>query len=150
MPADTAESPDDMAHLVGKSLPGGHYRLEPFENWLAHDALYSTPRANPHPIMAYVATQRGMGMTVAELFEMLGTDMTQGPLLAGCTLEFPGELRTATDYTVAASIVSVVRKETRAAGPVVFVTCRMELAESATGQVEAIVTNVYALPGSSS
>jgi hypothetical protein len=150
MPTDTAEPPGDMAHLVGKRLPGGHFRLEPFENWLAHDALYSSPRANPHPVMAYAATQRGMGMTVAELFEMLGTDITQGPLLAGCTLEFPGEFRTATDYTVAASIESILRKETRTAGPVDFVTCRMELTETATGHVEAIVTNVYALPRSSS
>lgn len=111
MPANTAESPGDMAHLVGRSLPGGHYRLEPFENWLAHDALYSPPQPNPHPVMAYVATQRGMGVTVAELFEMLGTDMTEGPLLAGCTLEFPGELRTATDYTVAASIESICARK---------------------------------------
>lgn len=36
------------------------------------------------------------------------------------------------------------------AGPVDFVTCRMELTDTATGRLEAIVTNVYAIPRSSS
>lgn len=85
-------------------------------------------------------------MTVAELFSVLGASMEDGPLLAGCTLEFFTELRIETDYEVRAVIQSVVRKPSRTHGAVEFVTCRMELIEVIDDTVAAVVTNVYAIP----
>lgn len=148
MSSAATELPHPMEELVGRTLSGGRIRLEGYESRLMHDAFYSKPRPEPHPLAAYAATQRGLGMTVSELFETFGTTMDDGPLLASCTLDFPGEIHADTDYTVRAVIDSVARKETRSRGTVDFITCRMELIEAATNDVVAVVTNVYAIPRS--
>jgi hypothetical protein len=146
MASAATEMPQSIEELVGRTLPGGRFRLEGYESRLMHDAFYSPFRPEPHPIAAYAATQRGVGMTVSELFETFGTTMDDGPLLASCTLDFPGEMHADTDYTVRAVIDSVARKETRSRGTVDFITCRMELIEAASYAVVAVVTNVYAIP----
>jgi hypothetical protein len=135
-----------LQHLVGQPLPGGSYTLAGFENWLGHDALYSTPEDAPHPIMAFVAAQRGLGVTVAELFRMWGTEMSDGPMLTESTLEFPGEFRVDVRYDVRGAVTSVVRKSGRTLGAFDLLTSRFEVVEPDAGTVVAVVTNVYALP----
>jgi hypothetical protein len=135
-----------LQHLVDQPLPGGRYTLAGFENWLGHDALYSTPEDTPHPIMAFVAAQRGIGVSVAELFRMWGTEMSDGPMLTESTLEFPGEFRVDVQYDVRGVVTSVVRKSGRTLGAFDLLTARFEVVEPGEGAVVAVVTNVYALP----
>lgn len=125
-------------------IPGGTWTIEPHENWLAHDALYSTPDDAPHPLMAFVVAQRGLGVSVAELFRSWGTAMSDGPMLTECTLEFPGELRAGVGYRVSGAVESVERREGRTLGPYDVLTARFEL--SGPDGVAAVVRNVYALP----
>jgi hypothetical protein len=146
MVSAATELPHELQQLVGRPLPSGHFRLPSHENLLMHDAFYSAPRPAPHPVAAYAATQRGIGITVSELFQILGATIADGPLLAGCTMDFPGELRIETDYTVTGVIESIARKDTQKLGAVDFVTCRMELIDPASSDQVAIVTNVYAIP----
>ncbi|WP_214407545.1 hypothetical protein [Pseudonocardia lacus] len=134
-----------LAHLVGTPIPGGSWRLADHENWLGHDALYSTPEQAPHPVMAFVAAQRGLGVTVAELFALWGTDMADGPMLTESSLEFPGEFRAGVDYEVSGTVESVQRKSGRTMGEFDLLTARFELAER-VGAPVAVVRNVYALP----
>jgi hypothetical protein len=130
---------------VGEPIPGGTWTLAAYENWLGHDALYSMPEEAPHPVMAFVAAQRGLGVTVAELFGMWGTVMADGPMLTESTLEFPGEFRAEVAYEVSGTVESVVRKSGRAMGEFDLLTARFELAEPGRKPV-AVVRNVYALP----
>lgn len=134
-----------LQHLVGEPIPGGVWTIAGYESWLGHDALYSTPDEAPHPVMAFVAAQRGLGVTVAELFRQWGTDMADGPMLTESTLEFPGELRAEVEYEVSGTVESVVRKSGRAMGEFDLLTARFELTEHGSGTV-AVVRNVYALP----
>jgi hypothetical protein len=144
---DAAEA-EQRPHLhpqVGEPIPGGRWTLAGYENWLGHDALYSAPADAPHPVMAFVAAQRGLGLTVAELFRMWGTEMADGPMLTESTLEFPGEFRAEVEYEVSGTVESVVRKSGRTMGEFDLLTARFQLAEPG-GEPVAVVRNVYALP----
>jgi hypothetical protein len=134
-----------LADLIGKPLPGGSYTLADHENWLGHDALYSQPEERPHPVMAFVAAQRGLGVTVAELFRLWGTEMSDGPMLTESSLEFPGEFRAEVEYEVRGTVESVARKSGRTLGDFDLLTARFELAEP-DGVPVAVVRNTYALP----
>ena len=58
--------------LAGHELPSGSARLEPYQNWLLHDAFYSPPRPEPHPVAAFVLANRGIGICMADLFRLFG------------------------------------------------------------------------------
>lgn len=146
MTTDITQEVHPLQHLVGEPLPGGRYTLAGFESWLGHDALYSAPEATPHPMMAFVAAQRGLGVSVTELFRLWGTEMSDGPMLTESTLEFPGEFRVDVEYDVQGTVTSVVRKSGRTLGVFDLLTARFELAEKGEQAPVAVVTNVYALP----
>jgi hypothetical protein len=145
-------APHPLGHLVGKPLPGGHYALAGYENWLSHDALYSAPEETPHPVMAFVAAQRGLGVSVPELFALFGTEMSDGPMLLESELEFPGEagggatFRADAEYAIDGTVTSVVRKTGRTLGTFDVLTARFEVSTADHGEVVARVTNTYALP----
>jgi hypothetical protein len=123
-----------LDQLVGRPLPSGQWAFGPHENWLLHDAVYSRPEDAAHPIMAFVVAQRGLGVTVPELFALLGTDMQDGPLL--------------TDYTVRAEVLSAVRKTGRTLGTFDLVCVRFDVLGPGSSDPVATVTNTYALPRS--
>lgn len=137
-----AEHP--LRHLVGAAFPGGGFSLASYENWLAHDALYSVPRSEPHPIMAFIGAQQGMGMTVAGLFAWLNSDVEDGPLLANCDMQFARPLEVSRSYTVTGVIESIQRKQGRSLGTFDLVTCVFRLIED-SGDEAAVVRNTYAI-----
>lgn len=139
------QAPATFEHLVGSAIPGGSWAIAPHENWLGHDALYSEPAEEPHPLMAFVAAQRGLGIDVAELFRSWGCEMSDGPMLTESTLELPGRLRADVEYRVSGNVESVVRKSGRTMGVFDLLTARFELREH-DGALVAVVRNVYALP----
>jgi hypothetical protein len=133
--------------LAGTLIPGGAYRIAAHENWLAHYAFYSTPEARPHPMVAFIAAQRGMGLSVDELFQLFEFDIADGPLLAECVLDFHHQLREGVDYEVSGLIASVEHKHGRKLGEFDLVTCVFKVIDPAMGDVPAAtVTNTYALP----
>jgi hypothetical protein len=134
-----------LAALPGTAIPGGRWTLRPHENWLAHDALYSAPADAPHPVLAFVGAQRGLGVPVAGLFVLFGTAMEEGPLLTDCTIELAGELRVGIEYRVTGQVLAAERKTGRRLGVFDLVTARFSIAEPATGEPVATVTNTYAL-----
>jgi hypothetical protein len=71
-----------MPDLAGRELPSGTARLEPYQNWLLHDAFYSQPRPEPHPVAAFILANRGIGVSLADLLALFGSDINDGPLLA--------------------------------------------------------------------
>lgn len=140
----TATNSHPLAHLVGRTVPGGDYAIAPYESWLAHDALYSTPGRVPHPIMAFVAAQRGMGCSVAELFAMLESDIEDGPLLASTSIDLVRDLATDERYRVEGEVVDLVRKTGAALGTFDLVTCEFRVRDEG-GTLVATVRNVYAV-----
>lgn len=134
-----------LEHLKGTAVPGGSYTIAAYENWLAHDAMYSTPIATPHPIMAFIGAQRGMGLTVAELFALFDSNIDDGPVLAETAIGLEKPLQTDIKYRVSGEVVDLVRKHGKTMGAFDLVTCRFELHDPKTDDVVASVSNVYAI-----
>jgi len=135
-----------LDHLVDQPLPGGRWAFREHESWLLHDAVYSPPEQTPHPIMAFLVAQRGLGITVAELFAMFDTDMADGPLLTESTLDLHAELCADVRYEVRGTVVSAIRKYGRTLGVFDLVTARFDVLGPDSPEPAATVTNVYALP----
>ncbi|HTK61529.1 MAG TPA: hypothetical protein VL595_04100 [Pseudonocardia sp.] len=143
---ESASQAHPLDPLVDRPLPGGGWAFGPHESWLLHDAVGSTPEQAAHPIMAFLAAQRGLGLTVAELFALFGTDMADGPLLTESTLELHTDLHPDVSYEVRGTVVSAVRKSGRTLGVFDLVTARFDVLEPDATVPAATVTNVYALP----
>jgi hypothetical protein len=140
-------APFAASDLVGTVIPAGSYRVAAHENWLTHYAFYSTPDVRPHPMTTFIAAQRGMGISVDELFRLLAFDIDDGPLLAESILEFNHDLSEGVDYDVSGHIAAMEHKRGRALGEFDLVTCVFTLSDPdmSDGPV-ATVTNTYALP----
>jgi len=123
----TAPAPADLA---GWRLPGGTCRVEGWESLLLHDAVRSPRSPRPHPIWAFLAPQRGMGLTLAALFEGLGCPLDAGPLLGTFGARFAGHgaqrswtpagspLALDVEYEVSGGVTTVRRRTGRVLGTV--------------------------------
>jgi hypothetical protein len=135
-----------LRHLIGRSLPGGSYQLAGYESWLMRDAVYAEPDPLPHPIAAFVAAQRGVGITVAELFSLLESNIEDGPVLAESSIEFSGDLAVDRQYRVAGEVTAIDRKRGSRIGEFDLACCRFTIIEESGREPVATVSNVYAIP----
>jgi hypothetical protein len=133
-------------HLVGRSLPGGSWSFTAQESRQLHDAVYSAPEHGTHPIMAFLAAQRGLGVPVEELFRLFGTEMSDGPMLTETVVDPAGDLHPGTRYEVRAEVLAVERKSGRTLGLFDLLTARFEVFAPGGGDPVAAVVNTYALP----
>ena len=100
---------------------------------------------NAHPIFFYIATQVGMGMTVAGLCAACEFDVASGPLMASSKTEFLGPLRVARPYDVRGEILSLTRKPSRKLGVMDLLEYQLRL-HAAGGEVVLKTNNVWVLP----
>jgi hypothetical protein len=132
------------SELAGRELPAGAARLEPYQNWLLHDAFYSEPSPEPHPVAAFILANRGIGISLADLFTLFGSDINDGPLLAESQLELHRPLAEDANYEVRGEVTAVEHRTSRRIGPFDRITCRFDLFQD--GTPAATVTNVFAVP----
>lgn len=104
--------------VEGHRLPGGIYRIARRENaaLCAAVGVEADPEGRAHPIFYYIATQVGMGMSVASLLELCDFDVADGPMITGSSGHFAGELMVEEDYRVDGEILSLLRKPSRTFG----------------------------------
>ncbi len=104
---------DDVAKygaLVGREFPGGTYAIEPWRAWLLADALCDDPAtADPHPVLAWMATVGGMGVTWDELFSWFDATAADGPMFGEHRTTMHAELATG-DHDVTGRVTSFDRK----------------------------------------
>lgn len=98
-----------------------------------------------HPVYYYVATQVGMGMSVAELCKVCDFDIEDGPMMASSEVRFAAPLRTGISYRVSGEILSLVRKRSRRLGIMDMLTYRLRL-HAPDGQTALETDNVWVLP----
>lgn len=134
-----------LQHIVGRKFPGGTYTIAGYESWLLRDAVYAEQDEVAHPIAAFIGAQRGMGMTVAELFAMMQTGIEDGPVLAECTIELAADVLPDRRYRAGGEVTGIARKHGAAFGAFDLVTCRFTLTEEDRDEPVAVVTNVYAI-----
>lgn len=139
----------DLDALLGKEFPGGTGRIEPYESILLHDAVLSPRSPRPHPVWAFLAAQRGMGMTLSDIYDWFSCPPEVGPMLGECAMAFRAPLRTAVDYRVRGRIVSAVHKTGRSLGPFDLVTFVLEMSSGDLGDLggpDVAVTYTFVLP----
>ncbi|MBM7365837.1 hypothetical protein [Gordonia hydrophobica] len=111
-----SEDLDRYRALIGRPFPGGEYTIAPWRAWLVADALGADPAdPTPHPILAWMASVGGKGMTWDELFGWFDATAADGPMF--------GEHRTTLHrplvcgaYRVTGQITSFERKVGRRTG----------------------------------
>src|SRR5579859_6299135 len=105
--------------VAGYSLKGSKpYTISAAENaaLCASIGVQPAPDGTAHPIYFYVASQVGMGQTVAGMCRVCDFDVDDGPLMASSKVTFQQPLRVGQSYEVTGEIVSLVRKASRKLG----------------------------------
>jgi hypothetical protein len=134
--------------VAGKSLAGhAPYIISAEENRALCESTGVAPAADgtAHPIYFYVATQVGMGMTVAGLCAACEFDVEDGPMMASSKVTFSRPLVTGQPYRVGGRIVSLVRKPSRKLGVMDMLEYVLELSLP-DGTPVLSTTNVWVLP----
>jgi len=136
----------DPPNVSGYSLSGTPYTIAAAENARLCASVGIAPSADgtAHPIYFYIATQAGMGVTVAGLCAVCNFDVNDGPLLGGCHAEFKEPLMVDTEYAVTGEILSLTRKSSRKLGIIDLLEYRLAL--SRDGRSVMTVTNNWILP----
>lgn len=134
--------------VAGMSLAGNApYIITAEENRALCESTGVAPAADgsAHPIYFYIATQVGMGMTVAGLCAACDFNVDDGPMMASSKVVFQRTLYTGQAYQVGGRIVSLVRKPSRKLGVMDMLEYLLELSLP-DGTPVLSTSNVWVLP----
>jgi hypothetical protein len=150
MSNQTTPIPDLPAppQVAGISLDGAKpYLISAEENRALCESTGVAPAEDgtAHPIYFYIATQVGMGMTVAGLCAACDFDVEEGPMMASSRVTFSRPLVTGQPYRITGRIVSLVRKASRKFGVMDMLEYLLELSLP-DGAPVLSTTNVWVLP----
>lgn len=132
--------------LPGTELPAGSFTISAKENAdLAQVLEDPAPTGeDAHPLWAYIATQRGIDIGIAELCALADFDVDDGPMLGSTKLTYGKPLRVDVEYQVKGEIVDINRKEGRS-GTFDILAFRERLLDP-DGEEAASATNTFILP----
>jgi len=136
-----------LGHLVGYRLPEGTFTITEHDNRLLSEAVETAAPDDgvAHPAFAYVATQRGVGIGIDEVFRLAECPMDDGPMLGSTDLEFAEPLRIGVAYRVRGEIVDIRRKQGARIGTFDVLTIQEELVDERDVAV-AVIRNEFILP----
>lgn len=145
MQADAIDpTEEELARLVDHRFPGGHYRIEHWENWLLTDCTGRRPMPDDlvHPIVLFHAPILGAGTSIGELFRLGRASGRSGSVgLIGYDWEYLRPLREEVEHRVEGGIVRAERRTSSSGVVDDVVAFRIEMAD-AVGPV-ARVTNTW-------
>ncbi|GLU37370.1 hypothetical protein [Pseudomonas sp. NBRC 100443] len=134
--------------VSGYSLAGHEpYVISAEENRQLCQTLGVEPAADgsAHPIFFFIATQVGMGETVAGLCAACDFDVADGPMMGASRTTFSGVLQTDQAYRVSGQILGLVRKPSRTFGAMDVLDYQLRLSlPDGTPVLET--TNTWMLP----
>ena len=139
---------DAHSDVVGVSLAGKTpYVVSAEENQVLCETIGVEPATDgsAHPIYYYIATQVGMGMTVADLCAVCGFDVEDGPLIGGSRVRFLRPLLTGQAYWVIGEIKGLNRKQSRKLGTIDILEYQLRLLLP-DGNLVLTTTNTWILP----
>ncbi len=145
--AGDAELPPPPA-VAGTSLDGNEiYIISAEENAALCRSTGVAPASDgsAHPIYYYIATQVGMGRTVAGVCEVCEFDVDDGPMMGSSGVIFESPLQVGAPYRVKGEILGLVRKRSRKLGVMDVLDYRLSLHDEAGAKVLE-TTNVWVLP----
>ena len=97
--------------LVGHQFPGGHYRIDHWENFLLTGCTGTEllPSGLAHPIALFHLPIVGSGTSIAEMFALGQAESDLSIMIESYDWEFFQALREETDYSVAGAITVAER-----------------------------------------
>jgi hypothetical protein len=132
--------------LPGTPLPEGTFTIteEDQQRLLEVVGGQALEAGEAHPLWAYVAPQRGIGISVADICQLADFDVNDGPMLGSSHLEYSGPIRVGVPYRVTGEVLSIERKQ-GSIGTFDILEFREELVSEA-GEPIAASTSTYILP----
>jgi hypothetical protein len=105
----------DLEHLAGTRLAEGTFTISATEDEQLRTVLQAGPSQSglAHALWAYIATQRGIGISVADLCRLADFDIADGPMLGSTELEYSAAMRIGVRYRVEGEVLDVERKHGR-------------------------------------
>ena len=137
---------EELEKLIGTSFPGGRYTIEPYRHWLMTDAVGDMPTSSgaANPMEIYHGAMGGLGITLDELFAMVGSSAADGPMFGEAEIEQVLPLLVGDTYDVRGGITGIVRKEGKS-GVFDILTFKLELMNEA-GEIAGRSTNSFVFP----
>jgi hypothetical protein len=134
-------------HLPGTQLAPGEFTISREEAESLAGALLASDPVNDtaHPIWAYIATQRGIGISIAGLCELADFDVADGPMLGSVDIEYGAPVRIGVAHRVTGEVVGLERKVGRKTGTFDILTYRLAMTAPG-GETVARCTNTFILP----
>jgi hypothetical protein len=136
-----------LEHLPGTELPAGSFTITPEEQARLAEGLGRDAPDEAHAVWAYIATQRGIGIGIADLCALADFDVEDGPMLGSVELTYEGPIEIGVEYRVTGEVVGIERKQGRKAGTFDVMTFRERLLAPGGAEV-ATATNTFILPRS--
>jgi hypothetical protein len=141
---------DELEALVGTEFPGGRFTPEPYFNWLTCDCVLAPAligAGSAHPLIVYMATQAGLGLSLEELFTLFLGRSEDGPMLGEWGMECHAPVHVGTSYEVSGAVTEVQRKTGRKTGVFDIIKFELRLRESAEpGRLVAITRSSFIFP----
>jgi hypothetical protein len=135
-----------LEHLPGTELPAGAFTISAEDDARVREVVGGEPAGDglAHPLWAYIAPQRGVGISVAGICALADFDVDDGPMLGSSELELHGEIRIGEPYTVTGRVLAIDRKR-GSIGTFDVMAFREDLLD-AGGELVAVSTSTYILP----
>jgi hypothetical protein len=132
--------------LPGTALPEGTFTITDEDEQRVLDVVGGERAADgsAHPLWAYIAPQRGIGISVGDLCALADFDVNDGPMLGSSQLEYHGSIRIGVPYRVTGEILDISRKQ-GSSGTFDVMEFREDL-RTASGELVASSTSTYILP----
>lgn len=132
---------------IGYSFPGGTYTIDPAKHALFLKAVDGVPSKDgrAHPILHFIATHAGKGMTFDGLMELIGAPLDAGALFGQEDLEILRPLHVGETVQVRGSIVDARSKTGARTGAFDTLTTSIELVD-AEGNVACRSLETYIIP----
>jgi hypothetical protein len=131
--------------LPGTVLPEGTFTITAEEQEQLAGALGSAADDGAHPVWAYFAPQRGIGIGIADLCGLADFDVADGPMLGSVDLTYASPLEVGVPYRVTGEMLAIERKQGRKTGTFDVMSFRLRLI-GPDGEEVASVTNSFILP----
>jgi hypothetical protein len=131
--------------LPGTPLPEGSFTITEEDEDCVLDVVGGEPLEDgvAHPLWAYIAPQRGIGIGIAELCALADFDVNDGPMLGSSRLEYHRPLRIGVPYRVTGEVIDIVRKH-GSIGTFDLLEFREDLLDA--NELVASSTSTYILP----
>lgn len=136
-----------IEQFIGYQFPGGSYTIDPAKHALFLKAVDGIPSADgrAHPILHFIATHAGKGMTFDKLMELIGAPLDAGALFGQEDLEILRPLYVGETVTVRGGIADAKSKTGAKTGAFDTLTTSIELID-AGGEIICRSLETYIIP----